>query len=88
MAYIIASLATIGLITAYIQSVFGKVGITAVFFAFLAALYGMIYVLIQLQDGSLLFGSIGLFVILALVMYFSRKIDWYGARKQSNTLIQ
>lgn len=81
MAYIIASLATIGLITAYIQSVFGKVGITAVFFAFLAALYGMIYVLIQLQDGSLLFGSIGLFVILALVMYFSRKIDWYGARK-------
>lgn len=81
MAYIIASLATIGLITAYIQSVFGKMGITAVFFAFLAALYGMIYVLIQLQDGSLLYGSIGLFVILALVMYFSRKIDWYGARK-------
>jgi inner membrane protein len=88
LAYIIASLATIGLITTYIQSVFGKWSITAIFFTFLAALYGMIYVLIQLQDGSLLFGSIGLFVILALVMYFSRKIDWYGSRKQSNNITQ
>lgn len=88
LAYVIASIATIGLITLYIQSVFSKWSITGVFFAFLAALYGMIYVLIQLEDGSLLFGSIGLFVVLATVMYFSRKIDWYGANKQSNKLPQ
>jgi inner membrane protein len=26
---------------------------------------------------ALLFGSIGLFIILAVIMYFSRKINWY-----------
>jgi inner membrane protein len=81
-AYLIAAVAVVGLITTYIQSVFGKWPVTAVFLIFLSGLYGMIYILIQLQDGSLLFGSIGLFVILAFVMYFSRKIDWYGTRKQ------
>lgn len=79
--YAIAAIATVGLITLYIQSVFGKWSIAAGFFLFLSALYGMIYILIQLQDGSLLFGSIGLFVLLAVVMYYSRKIDWSGSRK-------
>lgn len=81
--YILASLATVGLITLYIKSVFGKWSIAAGFFAFLSALYGMIYILIQLQDGSLLFGSIGLFILLAVVMYYSRKIDWHGSKNQN-----
>jgi inner membrane protein len=29
-----------------------------------------------MEDYALLVGSIGLFLILAAVMYFSRKIDW------------
>lgn len=50
---------------------------TALFIAFLLALqYGFIYILIQSQDYALLMGSIGLFVILGIVMYFSRKIKW------------
>ncbi|WP_262915594.1 cell envelope integrity protein CreD [Niabella ginsengisoli] len=44
----------------------------------LGGLYAYIFILIQLQDYALLFGSIGLFVIIAILMYFSRKIDWYG----------
>ena len=44
----------------------------------LAVLYTFIFVIIQLQDYALLIGSIGLFIILGLVMYFSRKIDWYN----------
>jgi len=38
--------------------------------------YGFIFTLIQLQDYALLMGSVGLFITLALVMYFSRKIKW------------
>ena len=41
-------------------------------------LYSFIFILIQLQDGALLFGSIGLFILIAIIMYYSRKIDWYG----------
>ena len=42
----------------------------------LGGLYSFIYVIIQLENYALLVGSIGLFIILGLVMYFSRKIDW------------
>jgi len=31
-----------------------------------------------MEDYSLLLGSIGLFIILALVMYLSKQINWYG----------
>ncbi len=44
----------------------------------LGALYGYLYVLLQAEDYALLLGSVGLFVILALVMYLTRRIDWSG----------
>ncbi|MDN3725195.1 inner membrane CreD family protein [Aequorivita sp. SDUM287046] len=42
----------------------------------LASLYGFIFVIIQLENHALLVGSIGLIVILAIVMFASRRIDW------------
>jgi len=42
----------------------------------LSALYGFIFVIIQLENYALLVGSIGLFLILAAVMFISRKIDF------------
>ncbi len=78
--YLISSSATVLLITAYTKSIFEDWKIVTIFFGVLAALYGFIFVLIQLQDGALLFGSIGLFIILAIVMYYSRKVSWYGQR--------
>jgi inner membrane protein len=85
IAYLIASIATIGLITAYTYSIFKQPAIAIALLIFLSSLYGFIYILIQLQDGALLFGSIGLFILLAIVMYYSRKIDWYGEGKKFNT---
>jgi inner membrane protein len=38
--------------------------------------YSFVYILIQSQDYALLMGSVGLFVTLAIVMYFSRKVKW------------
>jgi inner membrane protein len=75
--YFISATATVLLITAYTKSMFRDWKIVIVFFLVLSALYGFIFALIQLQDGALLFGSIGLFIILAIVMYYSRKIEWY-----------
>jgi inner membrane protein len=82
IAYAISSLATVSLIGMYVWSVFHN-GITALSFAAtLGGLYAYIYSLIQLEDYSLLFGSIGLFLILAILMYFSRKVDWYNIGKR------
>lgn len=44
----------------------------------LSVLYIYIFILIQLETFALLAGSLGLFVILAAVMYFSKKIDWFN----------
>ncbi len=77
-AYLIAAVATVSLITLYAKSHFGNWKAAAVFAPVLSALYGFIFVLIRLEDTALIVGSIGLFVVLALVMYASRKINWYG----------
>lgn len=80
-AYIIATIATVGLIGSYVWGIFKNMKTAAGFTFALTALYSYIFILIQLEDYALIFGSIGLFVILAVIMYYSRKIDWYGSSK-------
>lgn len=79
VAYAIASIATIALISSYgaalLRSVWRVLGLAGV----LILLYGHLYVLLQLEDWALLMGSIGLFLILALVMYATRRVDWGSA---------
>jgi inner membrane protein len=41
-------------------------------------LYVYLYVLLQLQDYALLIGAIGLFVALSVIMYATRRVDWYA----------
>ncbi|ULQ54999.1 cell envelope integrity protein CreD [Flavihumibacter rivuli] len=81
IAYMIAAVATILLVTLYAKSHFGTWRVAGIFFLVLGLLYGFIFVLIRLEDTALLVGSIGLFVVLALVMYASRKVDWYGTNQ-------
>lgn len=75
-AYIIAGISVITLISLYSKSILK--GIKFPFFIAIAllALYSFIFIIIQLENYALLVGSTGLFVILASVMYASRKIDW------------
>jgi inner membrane protein len=75
-AYLVASVSTIALIATFIASLL-KNRIAAVLFAFiLSVFYTFIFVIIQLEDLSLLIGSIALFIIVGVLMYFSRKINW------------
>ncbi len=75
-AYIIAALAVLGLITIYSRAILKGFKFPMLVCTSLACLYGFIYVIIQLENYALLVGSIGLFVILATIMFASRKIDW------------
>jgi len=78
LAYLISCLAIVSLTTAYSHSIFKKKMLSLVTFTGLTVLYIFLFVILQLQDYSLLLGSIGLFIILALVMYLSKRINWYG----------
>jgi inner membrane protein len=80
IAYGIASLATILMITMYSKAILGKIRKNAQFIVggLLTALYSYLYTLLQLEDLSLLFGAIGLFVVLGIIMFVTRNIDWYN----------
>lgn len=80
-SYLVASLAIIGLIGMYAHFMFKQVKISTIFVLLLSLLYGFIFTIIQSEDYALLMGSIGLFVVLAIVMFLSRKIDWYTIHK-------
>jgi len=80
-AYLIASAAIVVLIAAYTKSVLSNNIATAIIAGILIILYGFLYIILQLQDYALLLGSIGLFIILAIVMYVTRKIDWFAIGK-------
>lgn len=78
-AFLVAAVATVGLISAYAGWVFEsrKRGLIAL--AAFSALYALIYVLMRLEDFALLVGAVTSFAAIAAVMYLTRRIDWYGA---------
>jgi len=84
IAYLIASLSTVTLIGLFIFALLNNRKAAILFSGILTVFYGFIFVIIQLQDLALLFGSVGLFIIVAVMMYLSVKIDWN--RKPANEL--
>ncbi|RAK25375.1 inner membrane protein [Flavobacterium aquaticum] len=75
-AYLVAGASVIIMISLYSISILKDKKFPMFIGTSLSVLYTFIYVIIQLEDYALLVGSIGLFLILAAVMYFSRKIEW------------
>jgi inner membrane protein len=78
IAYSIASVAVIALIGAYSQAILRNRALATSVTCGVAALYGYLYILLMNEDYALLSGSIGLFALLAGVMYVTRNVDWYG----------
>lgn len=76
-SYVIAMLMTVTLITGYLAGIL-KIRKTALMVGvLLLALYIFLYILLQMETYALLFGSLGIFVILAVLMYASQKVKWY-----------
>lgn len=79
VSYLISSACTIALVVLYVYAILHNRRITVLFGGLLSFFYLFIFVIIQLQDYSLLAGSIGLFALVAALMYVSRKVNWYAA---------
>jgi inner membrane protein len=76
VAYGLASLAVTVLVAFYSVSVLRANRRGMMIGLMQVGLYGYLYVVLVNQDYALLIGSLGLFAFLALVMYFTRRIDW------------
>ncbi len=77
IAYAIATAGCVMLLGYYLVYVLGSVARGVSFGVLLTAVFGILYVLISLEDHALLAGSVTLFGCLALVMVLTRKVDWY-----------
>jgi inner membrane protein len=78
VAYAIASVATTVLVSFYASTFLRSRQFVWLFTGLMSCFYIFIFVIIQAQDYSLLIGSIGLFLVISLLMYFSRNIKWYN----------
>jgi len=77
MAYAISTVSCLFLLTAYLGKVLTSYKASALFSFSLGALYGVLYIIIQMEDFALLMGALMLFAILALLMMSTRNINWY-----------
>lgn len=76
-AYIFAALANVSVIGVYISEVLKSRQRALGFSAMLVLLYAMLYAILVSEDNALLMGSLLFFTILSLVMFVTRKLDWY-----------
>lgn len=78
IAFLISALAVTSLISWYSYTILANIKLVAWVTLLQAGLYIFLFTILQLQDYALLAGSIGLFVILAIIMRASQQIKWYA----------
>ena len=76
-AYILSALSVTLLISGYARAIISNTRFSLTILGILTILYCYLFIVLQLEDYALILGSLGLLIILALVMYITRRIDWY-----------
>jgi inner membrane protein len=84
IAYIISACAITTTITCYAKGIIRNNYFTLTICGILLILYTYLYIVLQLEDYALIMGGIGLFIVLTLIMYITRKIDWYSLNKDQD----
>lgn len=83
IAYVVSAMASATLIAGYSAAILERRTRAAMMAAVLAALYGFLYLILNAESFALLAGSIGLWIALAVVMFLTRRINWYAADEVS-----
>ncbi len=85
ISYGIAATACVLLLAYYASHMLGSLARGIPLGAGIALLYGLLYVLLQLEQTALAVGSIALFLVLTAVMVLTRKVNWYGLTPPAST---
>lgn len=73
-SYLIVTVMTVGLIAVFVNAITKKSKAVGVTTGILAVEYSLLFILVELGSMALLIGSLTLFVIIALSMYFTLKL--------------
>lgn len=87
-SYLVAAVSCISLIGFYLKHVFNNKGSAVLVVLGMAALYGMLYIILKSEDFALLMGSALTFISLAALMIVTRKTDWYGLSNKASALAE
>ncbi|MDR2305455.1 MAG: cell envelope integrity protein CreD [Treponema sp.] len=82
-AYLIAALAVTAMMTLYSRSLLPSWNKSWYMGLTVSISYILLYAVLNAQSYALLIGSIGTFVVLALIMFLTRKLDWYREESES-----
>jgi len=77
MAFFTSAFSSVMLVALYSASILRQRARGILIFIKLSILYSFLFVTLKSEDYALLIGSIGLFTILSLIMYFTRNFNWY-----------
>ena len=78
LAYAVAAVASTLLVGGYSRSILKSTLRAGVITGALAGIYAFLFFVLQMQDYALVAGTVALFVVLGVVMYATRKVDWAG----------
>ena len=73
-AYLVSALMILGMVFVYLNAIIKKRNVAMAACSFMALVYIFIYVLLCISSLSLLVGTLGLFIILGVAMYFSLRL--------------
>lgn len=82
-AYLSAATATVLLNTFYLSHILGGKKTGLLFGGLLGLVYGVLYIILNAENIALLMGAILLFVVLAIIMFLTRKLDWYAINQRT-----
>jgi len=77
--FLIAGASTVALLSTNAGWIFASRAQAIRALAVFSVLYALIFMLLRLEDNALLVGAVASFAAVALAMYLTRSIDWYGS---------
>jgi inner membrane protein len=80
-AYLTAALAVTILLTLYSRSLLSSWNKSWYMGVVVTISYILLYAVLNAESYALLIGSIGTFFVIALVMFLTRKLEWYGPKE-------
>lgn len=86
ITYLLCAVSVCALTLFYAAAIFKSIAWGALLSVIQLISYIFLYGTLQAEDYALLIGSIGLFAVLALLMFITRKIDWYALNKNDTAL--
>jgi inner membrane protein len=80
IAYAISAITITLLIGGYARATLHGTARAGSVVASLGGMYGLLFLLLRLEDYALLAGSLGLLIVLAILMFVTRRMNWYDLR--------